>query len=179
MKIFCWNYHTTIFILSYSHSHYPGDEIRCGVIETEDGTLQLLPMFKYNVDANDIRTSNNKLVHDDQGRPRKNPQTTTRVLTSTDKGTSEGSWEKISQTALQAFRVLKLRDFGLFDFRVHEKTGEAYLLEVNLFCSFGSESVINSMARAQGYTDDHLLRMVMHKALARKGIKRDNYAKHI
>lgn len=49
-----------------------GDEVRCGVIEHEDGTLHVLPMFMYTgLNADGVRTTDFKYEFDDQGRPMK------------------------------------------------------------------------------------------------------------
>ncbi|RMX38633.1 hypothetical protein pdam_00024291, partial [Pocillopora damicornis] len=44
-------------------------------------------------------------------------------------------------------------DFGVFDFRV-DIEGNPFLLECNLFCSFGPQSVVNIIAKDSGFTDE-------------------------
>lgn len=91
------------------------------------------------------------------------------MIKATDQNLAPGFWDSVGNAAMESFRILKVRDFGLFDFRVHKESGMAYLLEANLFCSFGEKSVLTSMAREDGYTDRELLNMFVRRAMSRRG----------
>ena len=64
------------------------------------------------------------------------------------------------------FRVTDLHDFALFDIRV-DSEGEPLLLEVNLFCSFGDQSVLCQMAEEDGISATQLLVMMAQNAILR------------
>ena len=72
----------------------------------------------------------------------------------------------MSNAVVHTYSMVDLRDFRLFDFRIHKETEEAYLLEVNLICSFGFENVMIVMDCKQDYTDKDNLQMVISKAIA-------------
>ena len=74
---------------------------------------------------------------------------------------------RIQRQSCRIFRQLGLQDFGLFDFRV-DHDGNPFLLESNLFCSFGPQSVINIIAKDSGITDESLFDMMVQNALLRK-----------
>ena len=74
---------------------------------------------------------------------------------------------RIQQQSCQAFQELDLQDFGLFDFRV-DREGNPFFLECNLFCSFGSKSVVNVIAKDSGFTDESLFDLMVQNALLRK-----------
>jgi len=54
---------------------------------------------------------------------------------------------RIQQLALKIHKTMHLRDFSLMDFRI-DALGQPWLLEVNLFCSFGSKSILSIQAEA-------------------------------
>jgi len=156
----------------------PGREVRCAVIEDQNGALHVLPITEYNVQKDNIRLHNIKLAYNEDGSPKKSALTKTVILKPShhtgnqlnghNNDRDDNMIKLIGDSSIEAFQILNLRDFGLFDFRVHEETGLPYLLEVNLFCSFGYESALNGMARAGGLSDKELLRMVLHRAAKRK-----------
>ena len=78
-----------------------------------------------------------------------------------------------STTKLPSFRELGLHDFGLFDFRV-DVEGNPFLLECNLFCSFGPQSVVNIVAKDSGFTDESLFDMMVENLLLRKRQQENN-----
>src|SRR5919201_1824340 len=60
---------------------------------------------------------------------------------------------RIERSALLAFRVLKLRDYARVDFRISEKTGEAYVLEANPnpYLEKNSELALGAAERGLSY----------------------------
>merc|ERR1712151_312596 len=74
-----------------------GREIRCAVLEQDDGTLELLPCLEYFLtDDHPIRASNDKLVTDSRGVP----TTVTKQL------------------CVRSHKALGCRDYSLYDVRV-------------------------------------------------------------
>ena len=74
---------------------------------------------------------------------------------------------RIQQQSCRAFLELGLQDFGLFDFRI-DSEGNPFFLECNPFCSFGSESIINVIAKDSGFTDESLFDLMVQNVLLRK-----------
>ena len=74
---------------------------------------------------------------------------------------------RIQQQSRRVFQELDLQDFGLFDFRV-DLEGNPFFLECNLFCSFGSQSVLNVIAKNSGFTDESLFDLMVQNASLRK-----------
>ncbi|CAD7927438.1 unnamed protein product [Amoebophrya sp. A120] len=141
----------------------PGREMRVGVIqemakndlnEDEIVTKPIPGMVEYFMMNPDmpIRTETDKLTstdsnNNDNEEKEKKPSTNNFVQTKCARTfTPEVSPELRAnlerQTAL-AFQALAGRDYGLFDYRVHEETGEAYIIEC---CSFWSFSPISAIS---------------------------------
>ena len=124
----------------------PGRELRCGVIE-RNGALLCLPPEEYPVGGErPIRTKSDKLARTDTG-----------ALMLAAK-TQEAAWivepddpatPALHEAALQAYRALGCRHYGLFDFRVDD-AGTPWFLEAGLYCSFSPQSVVAVMAEAAG-----------------------------
>ena len=74
---------------------------------------------------------------------------------------------RIQHYSCQAFKALGLKDFGLFDFRV-DHNGSPFFLECNLFCSFGPQSVLNTIAKDSAFTDKELFDLMVDNALLRR-----------
>jgi D-alanine-D-alanine ligase len=79
---------------------------------------------------------------------------------------------RIERSALLAFRVLKLRDYARVDFRISEKTGEAYVLEANPnpYLEKNSEIALGAADRGLNYTQ--LIGRIVESAAARYKIPR-------
>ena len=164
-----------------------GREIRCSVIEKtlSNGQIEkvvLIPQ-EYIVDKSKIRSTEDKLQRDQRGLPLGNlpicgfkqyvakfsnfsdkaPSTKTRFLSMTDEG---GLIKRIQQVALEAHTKLQFRDFSMFDMRL-DQDGNPYILEANLFCSFGLQSVLVSHAAQMGYDDKDLFKIMVNNVLHR------------
>ena len=81
-------------------------------------------------------------------------------------GARQGLRGELERLAFGTYRQLGLVDYGLFDVRL-DHADKPWLLEVNLFCSFGRASVLNAMAREGGISDQETLRQVVSNALQR------------
>lgn len=147
----------------------PGRELRCSVVERVDeqsGRRELTPMTpqEYKVRWDDLRTFEDKLAVDSKGMPvGKAPTTVTSFLSRTDE---PELFDKIQKLALRVHLCLKFRDFSMIDVRVDEH-GEPWLLEVNLFSSFGPKSVLNIHAHSIGWTDQELFSIMAANVMAR------------
>ncbi|CAH3108321.1 unnamed protein product [Porites lobata] len=143
-----------------------GREIRCAVVKSEKtGDIQALSCMEYNVRQDDIRKTEDKLFCNEKGLPiSKPPNAKTWFL---DPAEEADLINRIQQQSRRVFQELDLQDFGLFDFRV-DLEGNPFFLECNLFCSFGSQSVLNVIAKNSGFTDESLFDLMVQNALLRK-----------
>ncbi len=78
---------------------------------------------------------------------------------------------KIQELALKTHRVLQFRDFSMIDVRV-DLDGNPWILEANLFSSFGPKSVLCIHADSIGW-DEETLVQVMVNNVARRGLLAD------
>jgi D-alanine-D-alanine ligase len=78
---------------------------------------------------------------------------------------------RIERSALLAFRALKLRDYARVDFRISEKTGEPFVLEVNPnpYLEKESELAMGAMERGLSYTQ--LIGRIVESAAIRYQLK--------
>jgi D-alanine-D-alanine ligase len=141
-----------------------GRELRCAVLEQDDGTLELLPCIEYFLTKeHPIRASNDKLVTDSRGVPttlttgnRQCPADVDSVLLS-----------KLKNLCVQSHRALGCRDYSLYDVRI-DPDGEPYFLEACLYCSFAPKSVIVAMSAAKGVGQQQVFEMLVNRAMQRK-----------
>lgn len=61
-------------------------------------------------------------------------------------------------------------DYGRFEFRLNEDTGEVTFLEVNLNCNLWSEKVFGRAARLAGLTHSELIETILADSLRRHGL---------
>ncbi|MEM7183417.1 MAG: hypothetical protein AAF518_21075 [Spirochaetota bacterium] len=66
--------------------------------------------------------------------------------------------------------ALGCRDYSLFDFRIHEKTEEPYMLEAELFWSFGKISMISRMLHANKQDLQEVTLELWHTAAKRNKV---------
>lgn len=74
--------------------------------------------------------------------------------------------ERMQTVALEAFRALRLRDYGRIDIRVSD-SGEIYVIEVNPNCYLERESEFARAARQHGLEYEELVGRIMDLARAR------------
>lgn len=142
-----------------------GREIRCAVVESvRTGQLKALSCIEYNVRQDDIRKTEDKLMLNEMGLPLGKVKVENWFLDPAKEGDLTS---RIQHYSCQAFKALGLKDFGIFDFRV-DHNGSPFLLECNLFCSFGPQSALNAIAKDSGFTDKELFDLMVDNALLRR-----------
>jgi D-alanine-D-alanine ligase len=72
-----------------------------------------------------------------------------------------------TQKAMQEYRPF---DYGRFEFRVNEETGEITFLELNLNCNLWSQKVFGRAAKLAGWTQEQLIETLVAEGLARHGL---------
>lgn len=146
--------------------YIPGREIRVAVIEHQ-GTLYVPAMIEYLVsDEHPIRTIHDKLELQADGTPAKQPDNPVAqpVCPAT---LTPDLFQTLANAAKQAHLALGCRDYSLYDFRVHAKTNDPYLLEAGLFWSFGAISMISRMLVADGQNLENLIAELWSQAMQR------------
>ncbi|MFY0408654.1 D-alanine--D-alanine ligase family protein [Solicola sp. PLA-1-18] len=123
----------------------PGREVRCGVVERGDDLL-CLPLEEYSLDAKPVREEADKIRRGDDGALALMAKDTPTVwIVDRDDPVCVPVWE-----AARACHVaLGCRDYSLFDFRI-DPDGRPWFLEAGLYNSFARQSVVATMARADG-----------------------------
>lgn len=84
----------------------------------------------------------------------------------------EGSdvWPEIRAMTLEMAEVFRPFDYGRFEFRFNEVTGEVNLLEVNLQCNLWSQKVYGRSAVLMGWTQEDLIESIVAQSLWRHGL---------
>ncbi|MBX5484474.1 MAG: hypothetical protein IRZ16_21850 [Myxococcaceae bacterium] len=77
---------------------------------------------------------------------------------------------RLERAALLAFRILKLRDYARIDFRISDKTGEAFVLEANPNPYLEKYSELALAAADKGYSYTQLVGRIVESAAARYGL---------
>ena len=78
--------------------------------------------------------------------------------------------EKISEYTRRLFAEYRPFDYGRWEFRVNEQTGEVNFLEVNLNCNLWSEKVFGRAAMLAGLTQAELIETILADSLRRNGL---------
>lgn len=143
-----------------------GREVRCAVMEEEDGKLTLLPMTEYFL--TDIRTSAHKLATDSSGCPLTDASAI--VKTEGDRQCPAQLpaevTQRIQRMAFKAHQALGCRDYSLYDVRI-DAEGIPYFLEACNFCSFSPKSAMVSMGDAAGRKHPALMKIALTRAESR------------
>ncbi len=77
---------------------------------------------------------------------------------------------RIAAMTHQLCEIFDPFDFGRFEFRLNEATGEVQFLEVNLNCNLWSEKVFGRAAVAAGFSQSDLIETILAESLARQGL---------
>jgi D-alanine-D-alanine ligase len=78
--------------------------------------------------------------------------------------------EKIAGYTRRLWQEYRPFDYGRFEFRLNEETGEACFLEVNLNCNLWSEKVFGRSAVLAGMTQEQLIETILADSLRRNGL---------
>ena len=78
--------------------------------------------------------------------------------------------EKISEYTRLLYAEYRPFDYGRWEFRVNEQTGEVNFLEVNLNCNLWSEKVFGRAATLAGLTQAELIETILADSLRRNGL---------
>lgn len=145
----------------------PGRELRVGLVEKGDGSLDMLPIIEYFVSEKDpIRTKDHKVNTNASGSVQGIAGTApggSRLPAEVDDVLKEMLYRMLSK----AHRVLGCRDYSIYDIRV-DPCGEPYMLETCLYCSFAESSVLVKMQASDGVSTSQLFERLCEKALTRR-----------
>lgn len=136
-----------------------GSDVEVPVV-TINGEPQILPMLIFRqADPSHLRTYYEKRDLVDRSQkysldPFENPETVARITEQT-----RACWEE--------YRPF---DYGRFEFRVNEATGEITFLELNLNCNLWSEKVFGRAAVMAGWTQEQLIETLVAEGLQRHGL---------
>jgi D-alanine-D-alanine ligase len=75
---------------------------------------------------------------------------------------------RVAKVSLDAYRALRVRDYGRVDLRLAE-TGDIYVLEVNASCYLEQQDEFAMAARAAGIDYEELIQRIVELAMARYG----------
>ena len=158
-----FNFDETLLVEDY----IPGREVRVGVIEREDHWyVPAMIEYLFTTD-HPIRTVEDKYDLQADGTPEKQPEKP-KATPQCPADIDPELFTAIATAAKKAHIALGCRDYSLFDFRIHEKTGQPYLLEAGLFWSFGEISMISRMLQGSGESLEEIVLEVWHKAAKRR-----------
>ena len=144
----------------------PGRELRIAVVERNDG-LYIPPIIEYLVsEQNPIRTTDDKYKISTNGTPEAQSQKSP-VTPVCPAQVEPEILKQISEAAKKCHVALGCRDYSLYDFRIHQDTGEPYLLEAGLFWAFAKNSMISKMILAEGHELEKIVREVWSRAARR------------
>jgi len=142
-----------------------GQEIRCALLEKEDGSLEMLPCLEYFLtEDNPIRGSDDKLSTNEKGVPVTQNRTRGRKCPADIDDTLRG---KLEQLCMKSHRAFGCKDYSLYDVRV-DPDGEPYFLEACLYCSFSPKSVVVGMHVGREGTQQDLFEMLVNRNIERK-----------
>jgi len=84
----------------------------------------------------------------------------------------EGSdvWPEIREMTVKMAEIFRPFDYGRFEFRFNEETGEVNLLEVNLQCNLWSQKVYGRSAVLIGWSQEDLIESLVAESLRRHGL---------
>ncbi len=77
---------------------------------------------------------------------------------------------KIAELTRKTWDEYRPFDYGRFEFRVNEETGEITFLELNLNCNLWSQKVFGRAAELAGWTQEDLIETILAEGLRRHGI---------
>jgi D-alanine-D-alanine ligase len=139
-----------------------GREVRCGIL-VRDGELVCLPLEEYRMDRDlqPIRRYENKLGQNQNGDLQMVAKEGTKAwIVDPDDPITARVWD----AAKKCHIALGCRHYSLFDFRI-DPSGQPWLLEAGLYCSFARTSVISMMAKAADIPLEQLFQIALNNLL--------------
>ena len=136
-----------------------GSDVEVPVV-TINGKPQILPMLIFRqADPSHLRTYYEKRDLVDRSQkysldPFENPEMVARI-------------EELTKQCWEEYRPF---DYGRFEFRVNEETGEITFLELNLNCNLWSQKVFGRAAIMAGWTQEQLIETLIAEGLQRHGL---------
>jgi len=141
-----------------------GREFRCCVVEvlnrTGSSEVTAFAPQEFPIQQHDIRKFSEKLQVDNTGSLVGKTKFATSFLC---KETETLLFNKIQHLAIRVHKTMQFRDFSMIDVRV-DSEGEPWVLEVNLFSSFGSMSTLTMHAINNGWTEEELFEAMLNNA---------------
>ena len=89
---------------------------------------------------------------------------------SLDPFTDEALVARIEDMTRKVWEEYRPFDYGRFEFRVNETSGEVNFLELNLNCNLWSQKVFGRAAQMAGWSQEELIETILAEALARHGL---------
>lgn len=77
---------------------------------------------------------------------------------------------RIAELTRKAWNEYRPFDYGRFEFRVNEETGEITFLELNLNCNLWSQKVFGRAAALAGWSQSELIETILAEGLVRHGL---------
>jgi D-alanine-D-alanine ligase len=140
---------------------FDGSDVEVPVI-TIDGEPQILPMMIFRqADPSHLRTYYEKRDLVDRGQKY-----------SLDPFTDPDMTAKLAAQTRAVWAEYRPFDYGRFEFRVNEATGEFTFLELNLNCNLWSQKVIGRAAARAGWSQSDLIETLLAESMARAGLLR-------
>ena len=136
-----------------------GSDVEVPVV-TINGEPQILPMMIFRqADPSHLRTYQEKRDLVDRSQkysldPFENEDMIARIT-------------EFTKAAMQEYRPF---DYGRWEFRVNEETGEITFLELNLNCNLWSQKVFGRAAVLAGWTQEELIETILAESLRRHGL---------
>ncbi len=136
-----------------------GSDVEVPVV-TINGEPQILPMLIFRqADPSHLRTYYEKRDLVDRSQKY-----------SLDPFTDPEMVARISELTKRVWQEYRPFDYGRFEFRVNEETGEITFLELNLNCNLWSQKVFGRAAVMAGWTQEDLIETILAEGLARHGL---------
>lgn len=79
-------------------------------------------------------------------------------------------WDEVRRMTLAMAEVFRPFDYGRFEFRYDDATGDVKMLEVNLNCNLWSQKVYGRSAVLAGWTQEQLIETILTESLLRQGL---------
>ena len=133
-----------------------GRDLELPVIGGPDGE-QILPLMRFDYDPDALRTYAHK----------RGFEKSSAVLV---QETDERVIATVQDYTRRLLPELAPFDYGRFEFRMDEETGEIAFLEINLQCNIWQPRVIGTSAKIAGFTYPELMETIIASSLMRQGL---------